>query len=185
MLKNTVTIIISQMGTTKGNCLGNSRIAASPDIPAKYKTAWEAEQHCILHAGAPPLGVWTPAFFSYYATINGVYKNWGHVGWHSPDGKFYSDGVVYASISAYEAHHAPHYVGWGELLNDVRVVQYVADHIETVKPVMWNVRSTNSLSGFILGQVHGGERYNTVIVVDNWRKITFNGKTGYVSPKAW
>ena len=120
-------VIISQMGTTKGGCLRNTRIAASPDIPAKYQTAWEAEQHCILHPGTPPGGVWTPAFFSYYASIGGVYKNWGHVGWHAPDGSFYSDGVRYASIDAYMASHAPKYVGWGESLNDVRVVEWVAD----------------------------------------------------------
>ena len=124
--RNTITVNIREMGAVKNSCLANTRKAAAPDIPVKYNTAWEAEQNTTLHAGTPPGGVWVPVFFSYYATIRGEYKNWGHVGWYK-DGAFYSDGVKFASIADYQAHHSPRYVGWGESLNGVQVVEYVPD----------------------------------------------------------
>lgn len=120
-------VVISEMGKVKGYCLNNSRLAASPDIPAKYATAHEAALHAILHPGTPPKGVWVPLYFDFWATIEGIYKNWGHVGWQAPDGSFYSDGVKYANVGEYDRTHTPNYIGWGELMNDVRVVSYVAD----------------------------------------------------------
>lgn len=126
MWENTVTVDIGKMGKVKGGCLYNTRIAVAPVIKAKYGYAWEAEQHCTLHAGNAPKGVWVPLFFSYYATIDGVYRNWGHVMWQAPDGSVYSDGVKYASKEAYMKNHTPKYVGWGEILEGVRVVKWVA-----------------------------------------------------------
>lgn len=120
-------IIIGQMGKTKGLCVVNTRVAANPDIPAKYATAHDAALHAILHPGAAPSGLWIPLYFDFWATIDGVYKNWGHVGWGAPDGSFYSDGVKYSSVAEYQRTHAPRYIGWGELLNDVRVISYVAE----------------------------------------------------------
>lgn len=58
-------------------------------------------------------------------------------------------------------------------------------HMETVKPGTWNVRSAPSMSGGIKGTVAGSQRFDTQVVNDNWRKINFNGSTGYVGPKAW
>lgn len=167
----------STAGHVIGLCLQNVRKGYG--IAAEYANAITAWNRTVQHKDRSiPAGVDTPLFYSYGKA--------GHVNVHLADGRIWSDGKLYSSLSTYESlHQSVHYLGWGETLNDVRVIQYVADHIETVKPVMWNVRSTNSLSGSILGQVHGGERYNTVVVGDSWRKITFNGKTGYVSPKAW
>lgn len=177
--QNTVKVNIGEMGTLKGNCLGNTRVAASPDIPSLYKTAWEAEQHCTLHSGSPPLGVWTPAFFSFYATIDGVYKNWGHVGWHSPTGKFYSDGVAYSSISAYTASHSPKYVGWGELLNGVRVVKYVAAPVPTGKRTLLHlnkgtITTTYDKNGSIYAR---DDTYNYTILQDLGYKVQIHSNS--------
>lgn len=60
------------------------------------------------------------------------------------------------------------------------------EHVEIVKPGTWNVRMTPDLGGQIrLGNVLSGQKYNTVIVGNGWRQISFRGAVGYVSPKAW
>lgn len=116
----------AKMGKIKGSCLYNTRIAAVPLIPKKYDPALEAMLNTQLHAGAAPRGVWVPLFFDFWATIEGVYANWGHVGWSAPDGSFWSDGVKYSSLAAYTKNHAPKYRGWGESLNGVRVVELIS-----------------------------------------------------------
>lgn len=59
-------------------------------------------------------------------------------------------------------------------------------HPETVKPGNWNVRTQPSVAAPTLeGVVVGGQKYDTVIVAGNWRRITFRGQVGYVGPKAW
>src|SRR5690606_19890865 len=58
-------------------------------------------------------------------TIDGVRKNYGHIGVRYPDGRFWSDGSVYASVEEYERLRAPVFVGWGESVNDVRVIEEV------------------------------------------------------------
>lgn len=58
-------------------------------------------------------------------------------------------------------------------------------HVEKVKPGTWNVRANTSTNSAILGQVSGGQTYETKIVTGNWRQITFNGRLGFVGPAAW
>jgi hypothetical protein len=122
------TFITADGGNEKGNCLKNTREGYR--IPAKYPTAWDAWQHTQQHASAIPRGVDVPLFFSYKNTINGVYKNWGHIGVQLQNGKFWSDGKIYANVNEYLAGHPKvHYVGWGESINDVRVLKYVAEPV--------------------------------------------------------
>jgi uncharacterized protein YgiM (DUF1202 family) len=56
---------------------------------------------------------------------------------------------------------------------------------ETIKAGTWNVRSAPNMSGAIIGQAVGGQSYGTSDAGGGWRKITFNGRTGYVGPLAW
>lgn len=109
-------------GKIKNFCLRNVRLGYG--VPAKYDSAWEAWQNTEQHKNTDyPDGVEIPVYFSYTATIDGVRKNWGHIGVRLKDGKFWSDGVIYAGISAYTKNHAPKYVGWGESVNDTKVIK--------------------------------------------------------------
>ena len=105
----------------KNLCLGNVQSGFS--IPGKYPTAWQAWLHTQQHTDAIPTGVDVPVFFSYTANIDGVTDNYGHIGVRLADGRFWSDGNVYASIEAYTSTHSPKYVGWGESVNDVAVIK--------------------------------------------------------------
>lgn len=169
-------VIIGQMGKTKGSCLKNTRVAASPDIPSKYATAHDAMTHSTVHSGTPPKGVWVPAFFDFWATIEGVYKNWGHVGWVSPTGLFYSDGVKYSSISAYDKAHAPVYRGWGETLNGVRVVSYVADPKPPAVPSSGTLHLDKGTITTTFD--HNGRKVGSIYARDNTYDYKIRGRNG-------
>lgn len=110
-------------GTAPGMCLSNVRKGYG--IPAKYDNAWTAWQNTQQHTGRDyPAGVYAPIYFSYTTTIGGVRKNYGHIGVRYPDGRFWTDGRVFASVEAYEAVKAPRYVGWGESVNGVSVIKW-------------------------------------------------------------
>lgn len=106
-------------GTTPGSCLANTRKGFG--IASKYPCAWQAWEHTQQHTGDAPMGVDVPVFFEY------IDENNGHIGVRLANGQFWSDGHIYDSIASYEANHVPRYVGWGESVNDVRVIEYVAD----------------------------------------------------------
>lgn len=108
-------------GRTAGFCLRNVRLGYG--IPALYDSAWTAWLKTQQHTGTPPSGVDVPVYFSYTASIDGIRKNWGHIGVRLKDGRFWSDGKVYPSISDYTSNFAPVYVGWGESVNNVRVIE--------------------------------------------------------------
>jgi hypothetical protein len=111
-------------GKQAGMCLRNVRMGY--DIASKYDDAWTAWTRTQQHKNRNyPAGVYAPIFFSYTATIDGVRKNYGHIGVRYPDGRFWSDGSVYASVEEYERLRAPVFVGWGESVNDVRVIEEV------------------------------------------------------------
>lgn len=117
---NTVRFNTKKGGSTKGMCLANTRMGFG--INSKYPNAWTAWLKTQQHAGEqPPAGVDVPVFFSYKGDQN------GHVGVRMANGKFWSDGKTYDSIAAYEAKAEPNYVGWGESINDVRILDYTPD----------------------------------------------------------
>jgi hypothetical protein len=106
-------------GSLAGSCLANTRKGYG--IASKYPNAWAAWLNTQQHTGKPPEGLDVPVFFWY---ING--SN-GHIGVRLANGKFWSDGDIYASIAAYEAVKKPDYVGWGESINGVSVLERVAE----------------------------------------------------------
>lgn len=111
----------SKAETVKNGCLRNVRLGYG--IPAKYQTAWEAWLHTEQHKDRnPPQGLDVPLYYSYTTTINGVRKNFGHINVRLANGKVWSDGDIFSSISAYENTHSPVYVGWGESINGVKVI---------------------------------------------------------------
>lgn len=104
-------------GKVVGDCLANSRKGFG--VAAKYPDAWDAWENTDHQTSALPVGVAVPAFFSYDGPTN------GHVGVSLGNGQFWSDGVVYASIAAFEATHTPRYVGWSTSIDGVQVVKPV------------------------------------------------------------
>ena len=107
---------LAKMGTTPGMCLKNVREAFG--IPPKYydaKAAMLANKNAgTLHPISElPKNVAVPVFVD-TASIN------EHVE-VADKGTFYSDGKYVANPTAQK------YFGWGETLNDVRIVEYVPD----------------------------------------------------------
>lgn len=103
-------------------CLDNVRRGYS--ISNKYGSAWEAWEHTQQHQDRNiPDGLDVPLYYSYTATIDGVTKNYGHINVRLSNGTVWSDGNIYASINAYTANHSPKFVGWGESVNDFKVLK--------------------------------------------------------------
>lgn len=111
----------SKGGNVPNLCLAN--VSAGYSIGNKYASAWEAWQNTQQHPDRNiPAGLAVPIFYSYTTTIDGVTQNYGHINVQLPDGSVWSDGNMYASIDAYMANHAPRFVGWGESVNDFKII---------------------------------------------------------------
>lgn len=109
-------------GTVHNMCLDNVRRGFG--IDNKYASAWEAWEHTQQHADRNmPDGLDVPLFYSYTATIDGITQNWGHINVRLADGTVWSDGTIYADVDAYLYNHFPQYVGWGESVNDFKIIQ--------------------------------------------------------------
>ena len=113
-------------GNKKGLCLQNVRLGY--DIPGKYDnatTAWNnTQQHRDRNV---PAGIDVPLYYTYVTTIDRVTKNYGHINVRLANGQVWSDGEIFSSIADYESKKAPDFIGWGESVNDVRVIQHVPD----------------------------------------------------------
>lgn len=145
-------------GSTPGSCLMNTRLGFG--IDKKYNNAigaWNATQR---HADRNiPTGVDVPLFYTY--------KTDGHINVRLADGRVWSDGKIYPSLAEYERlATACKYLGWGESVNDVRVIEYVRDAFPrkvTVTVGTLNVRDqpTTSSAGKQAntadGMLHNGE----------------------------
>ena len=118
--KQTRPFVVSKMGTAPGLCLRNVRIGFDPEIPSLYydaKAAMLANKKAgTLHdISTLPKNVSVPVFVD-TTSIN------EHVE-ASVNGTLYSDGKVVANPLNQK------FFGWGETLNDVRVVEYVPDPV--------------------------------------------------------
>lgn len=121
--KQLVPFKLSKMGRTKDMCLANVRQGF--DIPAKYadaKAAMEANKKAgLLHPIATlPDDVAVPVFLD-------TPSIWEHVV-VSDKGKFYSDGKQLTSLDGLTVF------GWGESLNDVRIVEPVKEQSPAPEP---------------------------------------------------
>lgn len=111
-------------GNIPGLCLDNVRRGFG--IANKYSSAWEAWQHTEQHTDRNlPDGLDIPIYYSYTTTIDGVTENYGHINVRLRNGTVWSDGNIYASIDDYTSKKAPKFVGWGESVNDFKVIQEI------------------------------------------------------------
>lgn len=113
-----------KMGTESGMCLKNCRIGYDPTIPAKYvdaKAAMEANRNAgTLHdMSSRPTNCAVPVFADTSSPNEHVMVYYYNT--------LYSDGQIVSNPNSFK------YFGWGETLNDVRVVKWVEDP----KPVEW------------------------------------------------
>jgi len=112
----------STAGTIPKLCLSNVRLGYQ--IPPKYPTAWEAWLHTEQHTNRDvPEGVDVPLYYRYTATLDGLKANYGHINVRLANGTIWSDGRIFPSIEAYEAWGIPEFVGWGESVNNVKVIE--------------------------------------------------------------
>ena len=112
----------NKAGKEPGMCLKNTRLGYG--IGAKYANAWTAWLNTEQHANRNlPAGVDVPVYFWF------INANNGHIGVRLANGKFWTDGRIFDSIEAYEAAKAPNFVGWGESINEVRVLEFSPDPI--------------------------------------------------------
>lgn len=102
-------------GTKLGWCLQNVRLGYG--IAAKYPNAIGAWNNTEQHKDRSiPLGVAVPLYYSW--------KTDGHINVRLPDGRVWSDGRIYSSLSNFESIATPVFLGWGESVNNVRVIQF-------------------------------------------------------------
>lgn len=103
----------------KNMCLQNVRTGYG--IAPRYATAWAAWGGTEQHKNrSVPTGVDVPLFYDY--TTGG--KRYGHINVRLANGKVWNDGKLFSSLSAFEkAWGNVKYVGWGESVNEVRVIK--------------------------------------------------------------
>src|SRR5688572_25618137 len=100
-------------------CLKNTRLGYG--IASKYNNAWQAWLNTERHPSRDyPAGVNVPIYFWY------VNESKGHIGVRLANGKFWTDGRIFNSVEEYEDQKEPNFVGWGESINGVRVIEYVS-----------------------------------------------------------
>lgn len=132
-MEQVVPFNVNTAGTTKYLCLANVRKGYG--IGAKYPDATTAWNNTQQHRDRNfPAGCAVPIFFNWTGKVEGVTKNWGHVGVRLADGRFWTDGKFYQSVGTLMAFYLkngnPSYLGWGESLNGVPIVKSV-----TIEPM--------------------------------------------------
>ena len=125
-MRQVVNFDIDKAGTTKYLCLANVRKGYG--IGAKYPDATTAWNNTQQHRDRSfPAGCSVPVFYSWVGTVSGERKNWGHIAVRLPDGRVWTDGKYYANVDERSARYlsGSSYLGWGESVNGVRVVENV------------------------------------------------------------
>lgn len=123
-----VNVVLSVKGRLTW-CLEYARMVfGAPVVERTAWEAWEATKFKHLDRNFPDAAV--PVWFEYWATLNGVYKNWGHVVVWTPGVGFYSsphqkgtDYAILKSIEEVERLYKCKFVGWSEDISSVRVVE--------------------------------------------------------------
>lgn len=131
----------SKGGTTNGYCLQNVRLGYG--INSKYPNAIGAWNKTQQHRDRNiPTNVDAPLYYTY--------KSDGHINVRLADGRIWNDGTIFANLDTYLKNRPQvTYLGWGESVNDVRVIEWKQDNtLGTVylKPHVksWAVYSLNT-----------------------------------------
>lgn len=148
-----------KMGTEPGMCLRNCRIGYDPEIPSKYydaKAAMEANKRAgTLHdMSSRPTNCAVPVFADTSSPNEHVMVYYYNT--------LYSDGKIVSNPNAFR------YFGWGETLNDVRVVEW-SDDVKwkdvpetTMKVIKGDANIYDLPSGKIIGRLQAGTDFTFV-----------------------
>ena len=121
--------IVTRAGTKPYWCLQNVRLGYG--LAAHYEYALLDWQNNIAkHADQNfPAGVDVPVYFNWTGTVGGVNKNWGHIAVRLSDGRVWTDGKYFANVNELSRNYlgGQSYLGWGESVENIRVVQEVQD----------------------------------------------------------
>lgn len=117
----------AKAGQTKGWCLQNVRLGYG--IPPKYTNAIGAWNNTQQHKNKSiPLGVEVPLYYTY--------RTDGHINVRLSDGRIWNDGEYYAHLDHYlSTHSSVGYLGWGESVNNVRVIEELPDPVLNMPPI--------------------------------------------------
>lgn len=134
----------SKGGNIPNLCLAN--VCKGYNIANKYGSAWEAWEHTQQHPDRNiPSGLAVPIYYSYTTTIDGVTQNYGHINVQLPNGTVWSDGNIYQSIDDYTSKKLPTFVGWGESVNDAKIIQEGNDMTLPTKQQVADAYMTHNL----------------------------------------
>lgn len=141
-------------GTTKYLCLSNVRKGYS--IPALHQYAKQDWDNNVQHKDRNfPQGCSVPVYWSWTGKVDGVTKDWGHIAVRLPDGRIWTDGRYYANVDTLNTNYLSGkgtYLGWGELVNKVRVVTQEVNMAETInddsaRQIGWHYLGRNGFDG--------------------------------------
>lgn len=159
---------LSKMGTAKGFCLRNVRLAY--DIPPKYVDAKEAmlanKNAGTLHdISTLPINVAVPVFVDTPSVNEHIEV--------ADCGTFYSDGKQLQNPMNQK------FFGWAETLNDVRIVEYVEEPTPTPTPEPDNKIWYTYKQGDTFGQVLKN------LGLDEGELWGENGTVNYYTDQLW
>lgn len=109
----------TKAGRVNGYCLQNVRLGFG--IGLKHPTAITAWGNTEQHKDRSiPSGVDVPLYYTY--------KKDGHVNVRMADGRIWNDGTIFVNLTDYLSKRPQvSYLGWGESVNGVRVIEHVPD----------------------------------------------------------
>lgn len=153
-------------------CLNHSRrVFGVPAVHATAWQAWDATEHYSRQSSTLPRNVAVPVWFQWFGTVNGEYKNWGHVVVYIPGRGFISSpqsgygAVWYKSISDVERRiPGAKFVGWSYDINGVMVAE--------------PVEASSEDNGWVHPQINESELEEMLWIADvngHWRLIVPNG----------
>lgn len=145
--------VIANAGTTKYLCLSNVRKGYG--IPALHEYAYQDWQNNVQHKDQNfPPGCSVPVYFNWTGAVDGVTKNWGHIAVRLADGRIWTDGKYYANVNELSKNYlgGQAYLGWGEEVNNVKVVIQGDSMAETInddvsRQIGWHYLGRNGYDG--------------------------------------
>lgn len=161
----------SRAGTTPYMCLANVR--SGYGITNLLPDAWTAWQNTEQHKNRSiPGGVDVPLFYSFTATIDGVRKNYGHINVRLANGSIWNDGKIFANLATFEqAWGNVYYVGWGESVNNERVIKTGGTTAEGVKLVIEEQPPVFNAKYYLNTHKDVNKKYSIPTAKNHWLKF--------------
>ena len=167
--RNTKSFNQSIAGKKKGYCLQNVRLGFG--IASKYANAITAWNNTQQHKDRSIPGGDVPLFYTY--------KSDGHINVRLANGQIWNDGEIYANLDAYlSGHPAVKYLGWGESVNGIRVIEEYIDPAPTGKRLYFDPIGQTAtfypVRGGTFAMKIKDASYNWCVLEDKGNKVRIN-----------